>query len=118
MIRRGDVILIRFPFADGTAAKCRPALVVQTDVNNRRLHNTIVAAISSNVRLAKTEPSQLLVDPATSDGGNSGLAHPSAVKCESLFTVAQSELQRIIGGLPDVLMSRVDECLKSALGLK
>ncbi len=118
MIQRGDVIIIRFPFASGATAKCRPALVVQTDINNRKLHNTIVAAISSNIRLATKEPSQLLVDPGTAMGGTSGLAHASAVKCESLFTVAQSEIQRTIGQLPDALMHRVDDCLKAALGLK
>jgi len=117
MMQRGEVVVIQFPFASGTVTKCRPALVIQTDINNRKLNNTIVAAISSNIRLAKTEPSQLLVDPGTPEGASSGLAHPSAVKCENLFTVAQSEIHRSIGTLPEILMSRIDECLKAALGL-
>ena len=117
MIQRGDVVLVRFPYAAGTGAKFRPDLVVQGDKNNRRLHNTIVAAISSNIRLATTEASQLLIDPTTSDGRSSGLLQPSAVKCEGLFTVAQSEIKRTIGRLPDTMMRRVDECLKSALGI-
>lgn len=117
MIRRGDVVIIRFPFAGGPGAKHRPGLVVQCDENNRRLSNTIVAAISSNTRLANTAPSQLLIDPTTPEGKVSGLLHPSAIKCENLFTAAKSEILRTIGSLPVDAMTKVDACLRAALGI-
>jgi len=48
--RRGDVILVPFPFiTDFSQSKPRPALVVQNDVGNRYSPNLIVAAISSKV---------------------------------------------------------------------
>lgn len=36
-LKRGDVVLVEFPFSSGSVSKLRPALVVQTNRNNRRL---------------------------------------------------------------------------------
>ena len=90
MTVRGDVVIVRFPYQDGTRGKDRPALVVQCDQNNRRLQNVVVAMITGNIRLAQTEPTQLLVDPSTPEGQSSGLHGRSAVKCENLFTIQQA----------------------------
>jgi len=46
-LKRGAVVLVRFPFSSGTDAKVRPALVVQADWNNRRITNTILAMITT-----------------------------------------------------------------------
>ncbi|MCC6123911.1 MAG: type II toxin-antitoxin system PemK/MazF family toxin [Pirellulales bacterium] len=117
MTTRGDVVVVEFPFQDGARGKNRPALVVQCDENNRRLRNTVVAMITGNVRLAESEPTQFSIDPATPEGRLSGLHAPSAVKCENLFTVMQSNILHTIGHLSPALMSKADECLKASLGL-
>lgn len=117
MTTRGDVVIVAFPFVSGGGGKNRPALVIQCDRNNQRLANTIVAMITGNTRLAATEPTQLLIDPATPDGSASGLAYPSAVKCENLYTISQQDILRTVGNLPPSLMAKVDACLKAALAL-
>lgn len=111
MTKRGDIVIVAFPFVSGGGGKNRPALVIQADRNNQRLGNTIVAMISGNTRLATTEPTQLLIDPTTPEGKASGLAYPSAVKCENLFTISQQDIIRTLGSLPTSLMARVDACL-------
>ena len=80
MSRRGDVVIVQFPYVTGGRGKNRPALIIQCDRNNGRLANTIVAMITGNVRLATVEPTQLLIDPTTTEGRNSGLRARSAVK--------------------------------------
>ena len=55
-MRRGDVVLVHFPFSSGTGGKLHPALVVQNDANNARLQNTIVAMITSSTKSAGVEP--------------------------------------------------------------
>lgn len=117
MTRRGDVVIVRFPYVTGQQGKFRPALVVQCDRNNGRLSNTVVAMITGNVRRAAIEPTQVLVDPATSDGRSSGLRGLSAVKCENLFTVAQADILHLIGHLSAPLMRRVDAALRASLEL-
>ena len=99
MIRRGDVVVARFPYAGGRGFKVRPAVVVQCDRLNQQIHNTLLAMISGNTRLANTEPCQFLIDPATADGASAGVAVPSAVKCENLATVPQSDIVDVIGHL-------------------
>jgi mRNA-degrading endonuclease toxin of MazEF toxin-antitoxin module len=38
-MKRGDVVLVPFPFQDKPGEKIRPAVVVQGDAENRRLAN-------------------------------------------------------------------------------
>ncbi|MGD9858032.1 MAG: type II toxin-antitoxin system PemK/MazF family toxin [Planctomycetaceae bacterium] len=113
---RGDVVIVEFPYADGHRGKNRPALVVQNDRDNQRLTNTVVAMISGNTRYA-SEPTQLLIDPSTSEGHSSGLHGPSVVKCCNLYTVRQQDILRVIGHLSDPLLADADQCLKAALDL-
>ena len=117
-MKRGDIVLLAFPFSDGSGTKIRPALVVQSDRNNRRLTNTIVAMISSATQRADSESSQLRIDLHSSAGKKSGLLMDSAIKCVNLFTIAQQAVVRIIGHLPAREMNRVDACLRSTLGLR
>jgi mRNA-degrading endonuclease toxin of MazEF toxin-antitoxin module len=113
---RGTVVVVEFPYAGGGRGKNRPALIVQNDRDNRRLGNTIVAMISGNTRHAN-EPTQVLIDPSSSEGAPSGLHGISVVKCCNLFTIRQQDVLRTIGKLPDTMLKRINESLKSALDL-
>lgn len=115
-VQRGDIVLLDIAFAQGGGSKIRPALVVQADRNNSRLGNTIVASITRNISRVH-EPTQMLIDPSTSAGQNSGLLAPSAITCENLFTASQQLILRTIGHLPLVAMHQIGDCLKAALGL-
>src|SRR4051794_35292689 len=115
-MNRGDVVILDHPYSDGSGSKVRPALVVQNDRDNRRLTNTIVALITRNISRVG-EPSQLLIDVTNSEGRQSGLNQFSAVNCTNLFTVAQTRIRRVVGSLPPRLMTKVDECRKTALEL-
>lgn len=110
--------MINHPFSDASGSKVRPALVVQNDRRNSTLLETIVAIISKNFRHVATDSTQLLIDIGTPDGMASGLNMNSAVKCGKPFTIDESLVFRKIGVLSPALLSRVDDCLKSALELK
>jgi len=47
-VKRGDIVLVDFPYSDQTGRKVRPALVVQSDVWNQKLDDTILAIITSS----------------------------------------------------------------------
>lgn len=53
--QRGDIILADLPFSDGSGSKIRPALVVQSDRNNARLDDVILALITRTTRRATLE---------------------------------------------------------------
>jgi mRNA interferase MazF len=115
-MKRGDVVLLDYPYTDGSGSKVGPALIVQNDRDNQRLTNTIVVLITKNLSRVH-EPTQLLIDVATPDGQQSGLNQDSAVTCGNLFTVVQTKIRRVIGSLPASAMAQIDACLKAALEL-
>jgi mRNA interferase MazF len=115
-MKRGDIVLLDFPFSDGSSSKVRPVLVLQNDRDNQRLSNTIVALITKNVSRV-LEPTQLLIDIATPEGRQSGLDQSSAVVCANLFTITKARVRRTTGTLPASAMARIDARLKAALEL-
>jgi mRNA interferase MazF len=108
MTRRGDVVIIDFPFTDSGQSKIRPALVVQNDRDNQKIRKTVIAMITGNLR-RQGDPSHLHVDPGHPDGVSSGLSFPSLVSCNYLFTVEQNSIQQVIGHLSDLLKQRLDD---------
>lgn len=116
-VKYGDVVLLPIAFVSGTGSKVRPAVVIQNDNLNARLNSTIVAIITSTNQRAKHEPSQLFIDISTPDGPATGLLHNSTVKCEHLDTVDQRDVIRVIGTFSEVLLGKVEICIKSTLNL-
>lgn len=116
-VNRGDIVLIDYPFSDAGGSKVRPALVIQSDVRNAMLSNTIVAMITKNVSRVGIDPTQLLIDIITPDGAQSGLTLTSAVTCGNLFTLHEDLVRRKIGDLSAALMQQVNDCVKAALEL-
>jgi mRNA interferase MazF len=114
--RRGEVVLAWYPFAAGKGRKRRPCLVVQNDIDNQRLANTIVAQVTSNLRRTG-DKSHVLVEVASPDGQLSGLLHDSPISCNNLATIEQDLIHRAIGSLSVLLMARVNDGLKAALEL-
>ncbi len=114
---RGDIVLADLPFTDLSGSKIRPALVVQSDHNNARLDDVILALITRTTSRALAEPTQLLVDTTTAEGKATGLLHSSAIKCEHLITLHRSFIKRVVGHLPDSFQDSVNKCLKASLDL-
>jgi mRNA interferase MazF len=115
-VRRGDVVLVDYPFSDRTGSKIRPCVVVQADRNNQRLDDTIVVTISSHTQQVN-EPTQLVIDLATLAGQQSGLLFTSTLQCSNILTVDCGFILRKIGNLPPDVMLQVDNCLKAALDI-
>jgi len=115
-LNRGDILLAIIPHSSGTAPKTRPLLVVQANYYNQRISNLLVASITSNLT-RKDDDAHCLIDVTTSEGQQSGLRKTSLVSCLNLAVIRQADVSRIIGKLPDAMMSLVDDCLKVAMGL-
>ena len=87
-VNRGDVVLAWYPFASGQGGKRRPCLVIQNDVDNAKLSNTVVAQITSNLGRGG-DKSHLLIAAATPEGKQAGLLHDSMISCNNLATIEQ-----------------------------
>ena len=114
-VQRGDIILVDYPFSDGTGSKVRPALVVQSDHLNQKIDDTILASISRATHRASA--TQLAIDLSTPDGKATGLRQNSTIQCENLLTYDQSRIIATFGKLTTTLQQQVDVCLRNALNL-
>ena len=115
-VKRGQVVIVDWPFGGGIGSKARPAVIVQNDADNARMTNTIVAMITSVTRRS-AEPTQLVIRIATTEGRLTGLHRDSVVNCCNLFTIEQSDIIATIGTMATTLMQQVDACLKAALAI-
>ena len=83
-MKRGDVILVRFPHPSGQRGKKRPALVVQSDAYASAVSTVVVAEVTKNLTM-KGDPACLFIDVSTPDGRATGLLIDSVNGCKRIF---------------------------------
>jgi mRNA interferase MazF len=115
-VRRGDVILARFPHASGGRGKKRPVIVVQGDGYNQRLRHAVVAQVTTNLA-ERHDPACLFIDAASPPGKVAGLNRDCLVSCYMLSLMSEDRLQNVVGRLSPQLLTDLDECLKAALSI-
>jgi mRNA interferase MazF len=95
VIRQGEVYWLAFGQAEGSSpAGRRPAVVVQHDRFNRSaIATTVVAAVTSNVRLGAMPGNVRL------RRGEAGLSRASVVNVSQLRTIDKARLEERIGTL-------------------
>ena len=113
MIQRGELWWASLPEPFGSEPGYRrPVLVISADPFNRSsIFTVIVLSITSNVRLANAPGNVLLSAKRT------GLAHDSVANVSQLATLDKSRLTERIGPLPESLMRRVEDGLRTVLSL-
>ena len=115
-MKRGDVVLVRFPHPSGQRGKKRPAVIVQADAYAGRVGTVVVAEVTKNLKM-KADPACLFIDVSTSDGKSTGLQIDSVVSSLVLDTVYADTIAQVLGGLSPSLLQKLDDCLKAGLGL-
>ncbi|TEU17593.1 MAG: type II toxin-antitoxin system PemK/MazF family toxin [Anaerolineales bacterium] len=109
--RRGDVVLVPFPFSDLSTTKVRPAVVVSGALYHATEPDLLLAALTSKVAAA-TGP----LDYSLDDWRATGLRHPSALK-PVLFTLDPVRVIYRVGALAPADLAQVDQRLRRALEL-
>lgn len=114
MIRRGEILLLSFPFTDMRSNKVRPALVVSTDSLNRKGEDVIFAFITTkeyngpfDLRVAATDPSF----QAT------GLKESSTLRISKLMCLEQRLARRRLGRADARILGRVEAALRCLFDL-
>jgi mRNA interferase MazF len=107
---RGDIVLVKFVFADEQGAKQRPGLIVSTDRYHQGRRETILAAITSNIE-------RLLVgDYKIKAWRESGLLYPSIVT-GIVRTIKHDMIGGKMGKLPVSELHAVEDTLRAILAL-
>lgn len=109
--RRGDVVLIPFPYTDLSAAKTRPAVVVSSEAYHAARPELLLAYVSS--QLSQANPA---IDYLLADWKSAGLLRPSFVR-PKVAAVKPALVVHCAGALTDRDMLEVDRRLRRAMAL-
>jgi mRNA interferase MazF len=111
--KRGEIYLTALDPAVGhEIQKSRPALVIQNDTSNRYSAVTMVAPITSTVRLPLSPLHVLLpADSAT------GLTVASVAVFNQIRAVDRMRLTKKLGVVSALVLAQVEEAIKVAFGL-
>lgn len=111
--KRGDVILVKFPYSDLVRYKKRPALVVQDETVDTGLSQRVVVQITSN--LERTGETRVPVKKDSPEGLAMGILSDSVIVADHLATVLPREIDKVIGRCN--CMPEVEAALRRVLGL-
>jgi mRNA interferase MazF len=115
-MKRGDVILVRFPHPSGLRGKKRPAVVVQADAYAGVVSTVVVAEVTKNLTMAN-DPACLFININTPDGKATGLVRDSVVSSLVLVTIYTDTIAQVLGTLSAALKQNLNRCLTVALEL-
>jgi len=115
-MKRGDVVLVRFPHPSGQRGKKRPAVAIQSDAYASTIRTVVVAEVTKNLTI-KNDPACLFIDVSTPEGQATGLLVDSVVSSLVLDTVYTDTVAQVRGSLSPSLRQKFDDCLKKGLGL-
>lgn len=102
--RRGDLVLLPFPFTDLSAVKRRPALVVSPDRLHQYFEDVILVAVTSHVPSALSEFEMPLRQQDMAVGA---LPKPSVVKLGKIFTANRGLIVKRAGRLRNESLAKI-----------
>ena len=111
--KRGDVVLVPFPFTDFSTLKQRPALVISSDAFNRSREDVILVALTSQ-------------NESASKGGNyrikgaeqkrSGLLREGVALVGKIITIDQRLIRNRLGTLSPRTLAEVSKRISKIIG--
>jgi mRNA interferase MazF len=107
--KRGEIVLVSFPFTDLSSIKQRPALVVSPDSLNSTREDLLIIAITSQIP-PTLEPDEFMI-PA-SDLVFCGLPKPSIVRVSKLASLHKTLIIKRIGIMPAPSMEHIRGILR------
>lgn len=113
-LRRGDIVLVPFPFTDLTVEKLRPAVIVSAEPQKVDI---VIAFISSMVPPGELPVDDFLLTPNHPGFSQTGLKRASVFKMKKLLTIERTKIIRRLGKLNPAIQKELNSRLKKVLGL-
>lgn len=110
--KRGDVVLVPFPFSNQTATKKRPSVIISSDAYNSLSSDIVIMAITS-----QTEKTVGIGECLIIDWQGAGLLKPSAIK-PAISTIEQALVLKKLGKLSSRDLISMDVALKEFLAMR
>ncbi|MBI2470373.1 MAG: type II toxin-antitoxin system PemK/MazF family toxin [Planctomycetes bacterium] len=110
--KRGDVVLVPFPFSNQTTTKKRPAVIISSDVYNNNSSDIVIMAITG-----KTDKTFTIGECLIEDWREAGLLKSSSIK-PAISTIEQTLILKKLGNLSHKDLILMENTLKKFLDLK
>ena len=114
-MQRGEIYLASFPFGDVPGMKLRPVLLLTPPIGAPA--EVLVAYISS-VMPSELLPSDIVLNPQTSEGQVTNLKTTSVLRLHKLATIHTTNVRRYLGKLAAVTEQEVNAKLTTLLNLR
>jgi len=115
-IKRGSVVLVNFPFTDGSAEKVRPAVVITPD-NLLPVMNDILCVFISSSKTINLLPTDYILETSNPSFKNTGLLFRSIIRTHKIALLDKMMINRVLGIIDDILIEDINYHLKIAVGL-
>ena len=99
--KKGDIVLVPFPFSNQTIHKKRPAVVISSDNYNNISSDIVIIAVTS-----QTSETYGIGECLIEDWRLAGLLKPSAIK-PAISTIEQSLVLKKLGKIRNSDMSKI-----------
>lgn len=113
-LKKGDIVLVPFPFTDLSTTKLRPAVVLWVEGSG----NDITVCFVSSQNLNRITSEEFLIEATHEEFAATGLKLSSKVRVSRIVTLTRSLISRRIGQLGANLMETLDDCLKRTFQLE
>jgi len=114
MIKRGDILLLSFPFTDLQARKVRPALVVSSNSFNKKSIDAIFVFITTK---EYTSPFDIRINEADISFQTTGLKATSTIRISKLMCLEQKLARRRLGYADKHILKKVYAALTTLFDL-
>lgn len=116
VIRRGSIVLVKYPFTDLSAYKLRPALILTPASLLPKLDEAIFLFISSVIPDVVL-PSDYILTTDHQSFHATGLKRSSVFRAHKIITLHKTMVARTLGCADATLMWHITHCLAKALGM-
>lgn len=113
LLKKGDIVLVNFPFTDLSQTKLRPAVLLSA---NERLNEFTLCFISSQ-KIDKLTPEEFSLLETDSEFLDTGLKTASKIRVTRLITLQRQLIVRRLGCLGDQQMQILNTIMRQAFNL-
>jgi mRNA interferase MazF len=113
-LKKGDIVLLPFPWTDLSGYKVRPALVISDDAYNKKSKDAVFLFITSKKYTSDFDYYLDVKDPTFE---STGLKSASTFRISKIITLEQNFAKRRLGYADKKLLQRLGAGLKLLLNL-
>ncbi len=111
-LKQRDIILVSYPYSDGSLQKTRPAIVVSNDEYNSKTNDVIVCAVTTK---HQRHPYAVPITPADDAGV---LQQPSLIRADGLARMHQRLAIKRIGAISERCLQKTKLVIGDLLSRK